>query len=329
MLLFCGRRIASTGCYIQASGVNLLYLTMKINKALSIAVAVLFSVLPCAAFAQNAGEENGVGQKRLFDYPVVPDTIVTLENRTNYIVQNFWNNYDFSAPIRDEKVFEATFRDYVTFFKYAHKTIVISCIKDMMRKAESNKSNFLLIADIAERSLYAPEAEYWSDEVYIPFLESIVDNNMLKNAEKERYKYQLELLKNNLMGDKAQDFEMKLADGSKKKLSEIEGKMIFLFFNDESCEDCSIARLRLSTDVTLNKLIDAGEVAFVCVYMGKYSDDWASRARSYHDKWIIGANEDIADKYDLRIQPSIYILDSNKVILDKNINVEGIKRLLN
>ena len=295
------------------------------RRLLSIQVFLL-SLLPSVASAQGA---SIAGQQRLFDYPVVPDTIISLENRTNYIIQNFWENYDFSAPIRDERVFEATFRDYVNFFKYAHKTIVVSCIKDMMRKAQSNKSNFMLIAEIAERALYAPGAEYWSDEVYIPFLESVMDNNMLKKSEKERYKYQLELLENNLMGNKAQDFELHLADGSKKKLSDIEGKMIFLFFNDEECEDCTIGRLRLSTDVKLNRMIDAGEVTFVCVYMGKYTDEWAEKARNYSKNWIIGANDEIVEKYDLRIQPSIYILDDKKIIIDKNINVEGIKLLLN
>ena len=204
-----------------------------LRKVLSISAAIL--LLSATAKAQDAG--NGAEQQRLFDYPEVPDTIITLENRTNYIIQNFWNDYDFSQPIRDEWVFEATFRDYVTFFKYAHKTIVVSCIKDMMRKAQSNKSNFLLIAEIAERTLYDPGAEYWSDEVYIPFLESVLDNNMLKKSEQERYKYQLELLRNNLMGDRAQNFELRLADGSKKKLSEIEGKMLLVFFNDEECEE--------------------------------------------------------------------------------------------
>ena len=172
------------------------------RRLLSIQVFLL-SLLPSVTSAQGV---SIAGQQRLFDYPVVPDTIISLENRTNYIIQNFWENYDFSAPIRDERVFETTFRDYVNFFKYAHKTIVVSCIKDMMRKAQSNKSNFMLIAEIAERALYAPGAEYWSDEVYIPFLESVMDNNMLKKSEKERYKYQLELLENNLMGNKAQDW---------------------------------------------------------------------------------------------------------------------------
>ena len=106
-------------------------------------------------------------------------------------------------------------------------------------------------------------------------------------------------------------------------------KMVFLFFNDSECGDCSIARLRLSTDVNLNKMIDNGEVVFVCVYMEKYSDEWAQKVRTDSDKWIIGANDEVADKYDLRIQPSVYILDANKVILDKNISADGIKQLLN
>ena len=300
-----------------------------LDKALSIVMALFISVSVNQVSAQGVGSEVDVVLQRLFEYPEVPDTIVSLENRTNYLVQHFWENFDFSAPIRDERVFEATFRDYVTFFKYAHKTIVVSNIKELMRKAESNKANFLLIAEVAERALYSPGAEYWSDEVYVPFLECVIENNMLKKEEKARYKYQLELLQNSLMGQKAMNFEMKLVDGSKLKLWDIDAKMIFLFFNDDECGDCSIARLRLSTDVNLNKMIDSGEVVFVCVYMEKYSDEWAQKARTDSDKWIIGANNEVADKYDLRIQPSVYILDANKVILDKNISADGIKQLLN
>lgn len=301
---------------------------MNVIKGVLSFFAIL--LLSCQAIAQDTvGEEPGAAGERLFDYPVVPDTIVSLENRTNYLVQHFWENYDFSAPIRDVVVFEATFRDYVTFFKYAHKTIVVSNIKEIMRKAESNKANFMLIAEVAERSLYSPSAEYWSDEVYIPFLECVVENNMLKKEEKARYKYQLELLQNSMMGRKAMNFELRLVDGSKVKLWDIDAKMVFLFFNDSECGDCSIARLRLSTDVNLNKMIDNGEVVFVCVYMEKYSDEWAQKARTDSDKWIIGANDEVADKYDLRIQPSVYILDANKVILDKNISADGIKQLLN
>lgn len=298
-----------------------------IGKVLGISAILLFSF---ASMAQEPADDGSVvGQERLFKYPVVPDTIITLENRANFIIQNFWNEYDFSQPIRDERVFEATFRDFVTFFKYAHKNIVETCIKDLMRKAQSNKSNFLYIAEVAERSLYLPGAEYWSDEVYISFLESIRDYNSLKKEEKERYMYQLKLLQNNMIGERAIDFEMRLADGSKKKLSDIDAKTMFVFFNDKDCVDCTIGRLRLSTDVRLNKLIDAGEVTFVCVYMGKYSDEWAAEARNYSKNWIIGANNDVADEYDLRIQPCVYILDADKVIIDKNINVEGIKALFN
>ena len=299
---------------------------MNINLKILL-VLIGIAILPCSMFGQSDGNASQV-QEKLFEYPEVPDTIKTLENRTNYIIQRFWDNYDFSAPIKDKALFETTFRDYVTFFKYAHKTIVISSIKEMMRKAESNKPNFITIVEIAEQALYAPGAEYWSDEAYLPFIECMLDNNMIKGSEKERYKNQYEKISRNMIGAKALDFEMKLVDGGKKKLSDIKGNMILLFFNDDECMDCSISRLRLSTDVKINKLIEDGEITIVSVYPGKYSDEWAESARAYADNWIIGANADIAEKYDLRISPCIYILDGNYMILDKNVSVEAVKQMV-
>ena len=35
-----------------------------------------------------------MAQEPLFKYPVAPDTCSTLESRCDYIVTNFWENYD-------------------------------------------------------------------------------------------------------------------------------------------------------------------------------------------------------------------------------------------
>ena len=81
--------------------------------------------------------------KTPFAYPVAPDTCSTLEGRCNYICQHFWDNYDISKPIANDNDFMQAFRDFVGFFQYANRNVVMTSIGDLMNKARSNTPNLL------------------------------------------------------------------------------------------------------------------------------------------------------------------------------------------
>lgn len=287
-------------------------------------IVVLSALISCGSIVLAQEQTK---PSTLFEYPVAPDTISTLEGRTNYIVSKFWDNYNLSKPIKDSIAFDKTFRDYITFFKYAHRTIVFTSIKDFMNKSQSNKANFLMIMEIAEKALYAPGAEYWSDDAYLQFARFFVQSKNVKSADKERYKAQIKTIEKTLDGAIAPDFELTTIDKSKVKLSDIKDKWVILFFEGSDCDDCSIARLRLSTDVTINKNIDEGVIAVVSIYPGKFSNEWAESARTYSDKWIVGACDDIVENYDMRISPCFYFLDKDHKILGKNLTLVDIKNL--
>ena len=153
---------------------------------LFISVLLLCSV---AAMAQDRLAEQLPG--RLFPYPMAPDTCTTLESRCNYIITHFWDGYDISKPISDEAVFEDTFRDFVDFFRFAHRNIVMNSVSDLMNKAQSNSSNLLKLGEVAERALYGTEAEFWSDEVYVAFIKPLASNKSLPKQVRERYASQL------------------------------------------------------------------------------------------------------------------------------------------
>ena len=93
--------------------------------------------LTCHAQEQLAEQQPGT----LFAYPLAPDTCSTLEERCNYIITHFWDNYDISKPISDDAAFETTFRDFVDFFRFAHRNVVLNAVRDLVNKAQSNASN--------------------------------------------------------------------------------------------------------------------------------------------------------------------------------------------
>ncbi len=267
-----------------------------------------------------------MAQEPLFKYPVAPDTCSTLESRCDYIVTNFWENYDLTKPIKDEERFAKAFEDYVDFFKYANRTIVLSAIRSLMFKAQSNASNFAKIGALAERALYGENAVYWSDEAYLPFAEAMAGSKQMKKDVRNHYSAQVEKIKRNELGATMPQIEWTDAGGNRRKLAEVKATGLVIVLLTDGGMDSDMARLRLSTDVVINDMISQGEVAIVDITMGKADGAWMNKAKTYPENWLVGASSDLNKTLDVRFVPSAYIVDPQGKILNKNVSVESIKR---
>ena len=267
-----------------------------------------------------------MAQEPLFKYPVAPDTCSTLESRCDYIVTNFWENYDLTKPIKDEERFAKAFEDYVDFFKYANRTIVLSAIRSLMFKAQSNASNFAKIGALAERALYGENAVYWSDEAYLPFAEAMAGSKQMKKDVRNHYSVQVEKIKRNELGATMPQIEWTDAGGNRRKLAEVKATGLVIVLLTDGGMDSDMARLRLSTDVVINDMISQGEVAIVDITMGKADGAWMNKAKTYPENWLVGASSDLNKTLDVRFVPSAYIVDPQGKILNKNVSVESIKR---
>ncbi len=276
----------------------------------------------------NAQESNEVqAPATLFAYPVAPDTIKTFENRVNYIVDNFWGNYDLSKPIADLNAFNGAFRDYLGFLRYCHRTVAISSVRDFLFKAQTNKANFEKIAMLAEMGLYNVGAEYWSDEIYTEFLKSVIGNKQLKQDVRKYYAKQMERINRTQLGASLASVTYTDADGKKVSIADIEADMVMIFITLDSDADQSFQRVRLSTDVAINSILDSGKVKLLCLSPEKYSKEWAHNAKGYAQNWLVGACPELSVEgdYDVRYTPSFIILDKDKNIIQKNVDLEAIK----
>ncbi len=291
-------------------------------------ILLLFSALVLTgtiAVAQDQLAEQQPGT--LFAYPLAPDTCSTLEGRCNYIITHFWDNYDISKPISDPAAFEQTFRDYVDFFRYAHRNVVMNSVRDLVNKAQSNTANLLRLGEVAERALYGTEAEYWSDEVYVAFAKPIASNKKLSRDVRDHYAGQLARINSVQLGS-VLDFEYIGVDGLKHRLSELTADTFILLFLDDST-DSTIGRLRLSTDVALNALLAEGKTTLLCLSLNKYTAEWASAAAGYAEGWTVGCSESLSRELDLRTFPCCYVLDGQRTIVNKSLSVEGLMSAVN
>lgn len=297
---------------------------MNTKLILLIFTALLFFAPRLSAQDQLAEQLPGT----LFAYPLAPDTCATLEGRCNYIITHFWDNFDISKPITDDVALELTFRDYVDFFRYAHRNVVMSSVRDLMNKAQSNAANLQKLGEVAERALYGPQAEYWSDELYIVFAQSLASSKQLPRNVRDHYAVQLGRI-NSVQVGMVLDFEYVGLDGLKHRLNELpESKAYILLFLDDST-DSSIGRLRLSTDVALNALLESGNATLMCLCLNKYSAEWAAAAAGYAENWIVGCSDELTNSLDLRSLPCCYILDEQRTIAEKSLPVEGLLSAVN
>ena len=288
-----------------------------------IIIALMLAGLRLSAQEQLAEQLPGT----LFAYPMAPDTCSTLEARCNYIITHFWDNYDISKPIKDLETFENTFRDFVDFFRYGHRNVVMSTVRDFVNKAQSNTANLQRVGEVAERALYGTEAEYWSDEVYVAFAKALASSKKLPKDVRDHYGAQLARI-NAVQVGATLDFEFIDTDGVKRRLSDYPAKSYLLLFVDGST-DSTIGRLRLSTDVALNALLDSGNSTLVCLSMNKYTSEWATAAAGYANNWIVGCNADLLKQLDLRAFPCCYVLDEQRTIVNKSLSVEGLMSAVN
>lgn len=259
-----------------------------------------------------------------FQYPQAPENLTSLTQRANYVVEHFWDKCNLTSAFSSRAKMTKAFQDYITYMQFASKDTTLISINKLIKEVQKKPKNMLTLAQIAEETLYGDSAIFWSDELYLQFATAVNNTKKLSKAEKARYKHQETLLTNSLVGSIAPNFKITTPDGNELQFDSIKAPAIILFFNDIECTDCRLAKVRLATDINLNKLIDRGVIKIVSIHPGEASEEWITEANNYPKNWIVGACEDIYDMFDMRTTPTIYQLDDKHKIVAKNLNVDGI-----
>jgi len=96
------------------------------------------------------------------------------------------------------------------------------------------------------------------------------------------------------------------------------------FFYDPDCIDCRMAKARLAADYSIEKLIEANELAIMAIYPGEADAEWREDAKQLPETWIVGAYPEADRKFTMRVQPEIYYLDKERNVRTKDVAVDNI-----
>lgn len=260
-----------------------------------------------------------------FPYPIVPDSISTLQGRCNYLADHFWDFCELSKAFSARAKMGEEFKVYLSILYNASQEKAESALRQLMKKLDKQPKDQLYLAKVAEGKIYADTAQEWVDQLYLPIAETVSANKRLDKAEKARFALQAELLRNSMVGSPIGSLPYTTREGGERNLLTDSAAVVVVFFNDPECSDCNMARIRLDADISTTQLIEEGRLKVVSVSLAEPDDIWQKAAETYPATWTVGANPDADLKIDLRFgTPDFYVLDNKHRIRFKHLNVDQV-----
>ncbi len=262
----------------------------------------------------------------LFEYPVAPEEIATLSDKSNWLMQHFWDSMDFkNKDAVNQAALNDAFKTYCFPMQWADKTEVDKSVDTMLATLQKNPTLLLQFTKAAEEALYGTRAKIWIDEVYMKYLEAFLKNKKISDVRKQRYRRQITLLKNSQLGEYPETFDFITPTGNPGKFVPI-GVFTVIEFGDPDCDDCRHAKLKMETDMKFTSLVDRGLVNVMFIIPDPV-EGWQTKLGTYPSNWVVGASDTVSDILDIRSSPSFYIIGKDGKLIAKNVGLDEVKRL--
>lgn len=276
-------------------------------------IFLLLSVFPVTIHSQEVLEIQP-----LFEYPVAPDELESLEERCNYIVNNFWKDFDFkkTTPV-DQYALNDAFQVYVSAFPFAGIKEVDQSISLLLKNLSGNPTYLMQFTKAAQANLYAPRADFWSDEIFLDFIDALAKNKKIPEARKSNYLKMAQAIRESKPGNTAPSFWFIDPENGSKQYFPMSTPTMLIFGNPDNT-DWRLARLRMESNFQLSDALQKGKVNILYIVPTETSN-WKEEVSNYNKYWKVGQSNDANIHYDLKLDPEIYVVGSDGKIIEKNL----------
>ena len=274
------------------------------------------------------------------DDPVIPPSIKNQDSlrwvhRYNFLKDHFWDNFNFAregmirTPIFQEKL--------DTYFKKMILQIPDSLIQPMMQVLDKSKVNeevnhyiFLYLLNESNQSQIMG-----MDKVFVLLSEKFVLKNpktWLDTSIVRKIKERVDAVKPNLIGNLAPELKLADSEGNYYSLRQMNAKYTLLVFWEPDCSHCQKTIPVLNKD--LYQTFKNKGVDIYAVLTQNNKDKWMKAIQDYKiqewtNVWDPMYTSNFRKLYDVTSTPIIYILDKNKKIIAKRLDVESSIKFLN
>ena len=264
-----------------------------------------------------------------FPLPQIPETMTQPEERLTYLVNHYWDNYQFNDTTQvNQDLGEQGFADFINILGYGNDELMDKATKLFYDLAFSTSWGKKHYSQMINHYLDNPNSPLRNDVVYVHFLRNIRPYYANDAAARQRYTFKLTQAKKNLPGQPATDFTYTERNGQQGKLSNIQAKFTLLFFHDPDCENCK----RIMPYAIAEDQLKRQDVAVLAIYADKDFEAWRKDVRTYPANWIDAYSPDgeITQKllYYIPATPSFYLLDANKKVILKDAPLDTVLAFL-
>ncbi len=148
----------------------------------------------------------------------------------------------------------------------------------------------------------------------------------IDSAQTEKIRERVNALKPCLLGKQAYNMRMYKTDFQQISLNEVKNKYTIIYFWDPSCGHCQKVTPKLSEFYKTNK--EKFDVEVFGVYIETDTTEWFKYIKEKELTWLNVADLTLKTNfrayYDIYSTPVIYVLDRNKKIIAKRIDVENL-----
>jgi len=307
------------------------------GKYISILIAtglIIFSAM-ISACSSSADKKTAKTEKPsnsgTFKVPEIPLVINTPELRTDYLMQHYWDNFNFSdtASLRNQEVSEQAYADFLNLSMQIPFEKAVKGMTCLMEKAKVNSKMLLHFHNLGEKYLYDPNSPVRNEVLYEIDLATVINSDVVDDTHKIRPQRQYEIILRNKVGNKATDFTCTFKDGTSSNLYSIKADMLLIYFHNPGCDDCKIVREKLLASSAIQNLISNGTMKVLAVYPDDDLSEWNKHYNDIPANWINTYNKDAVvknnDIYDLKAIPTLYLLDKDKTVLLKDARFEQLE----
>lgn len=300
----------------------------------------------CVLAACGRGRKDAAPQP-LRPFPVlkIPAMMTESQERTDYEVEHYWDNYFAGGGRTDSEAVlgvptgdvEQALANYIDLLDQTALPKAQKGVRNLFKgieaaqRADTASHVYTILTEMVANYLYDPNSPLRSEDYYLPFVKGMAASEFTPSALRAAFNYQAALCSLNPGGGVAADFTAELPDGGRFTLHGIRAGNILLFFSNPGCHAC-VEIIAALEALDMDALIADGKLAVVNMYIDEDVDAWREYVGNYPENWYnardpynIIRNDEL---YNVRAIPSLYLLDAGKRVIFKDATPQKIINFL-
>lgn len=278
-----------------------------------------------------------VQQQAQFPFPEIPATLTEPEARKSYLLTHYWERFDFADTtlVNNRDVTEQGFVNFIALLAdgTTPEELTRESLENWCAGFVGKEHARKVLTQTADDYLFNPNSPFYNEGLYGLYLETMLGVLPQTDAMRSTYRFKLELVKRNNVGDKATDFTYYQPDGTRRTLATtpVKNDRLLLMFYDPECESCHEVLLQMAADTALAEAVRAGKLSVLAVYTEGNDEAWRKALPDMPGGWTVGNDREAVKTgalYDLKAMPSLYLLDGQKTVLLKDAAYEKIRTTL-